>query len=170
MHTTFRTAVSLLLLFFTAPLCAAEDGVGLSLPETTATVGERVVIPMSATGASGVGAIDVALRYDPSVIRFGDIEAGPMLQGALLEANEIEPGRLLIALVSGEPLEPEGVLLRIRLETPGAHATRTALIFEAANAYHLERLIDLPTRTSDGAVALVAASPSKRYLLISQGA
>ena len=166
MHLTFRTAVSLLLLLVTVPLCAAADGCRLSLPEATVTVGDQVVMVMTATGASGVGAIDLALRFDPSVVRFSDIEAGPMLQGALIEANEIEPGRLLIALVSSEPLGPEGELFRIGLETVGAPDTRTTLSFEAANAYHLERLIDLPVRTSDGAVALTAASFSTRYLLI----
>ncbi len=164
MHSVFRTTVSLLLLFITvAPITATADGVRLSLPEIMATSGKHVTVEVAVTGAAGVAAIDLALRFVPSVIRYSDIEAGSMVQGALIEANEIEPGRLLIALACSKPLAQKGVLFRIGLDTLGAQGSRTALTFEAANAYHLEQLINLPTSTSDGAVVILTAGLPTGY-------
>jgi hypothetical protein len=139
-----------------SPLCGAAE-VALVVGVATGSPGGTARVEVTMSDAAEVGALDLELGFDPAVARFVAVEPGPVARGALIEANEIEPGRLLIALVAGDGLAAEGRLLRTDFEIAGAEGDRTEVRVEAANAYHHEQLINLPLVTTDGEIAVVAS-------------
>lgn len=166
-----RTRVALMMMILAGitgglSLSHAAEEVKLTVNAATAPVGGTARVEVTMNGAAEVGALDLALRFDPAVARFIAVEPGPVARNALLEVNEIEPGRLLIALAASEGLEAEGVLLRIDLEIAGVEGDRTAVSVEAANAYHHEQLIDLPLVTASGEITAVAAGFPVPYLIV----
>jgi hypothetical protein len=144
-------------------LQAAEPAV-LTVVNVKAPVGKIAQVDVTVTDGATVGALDLALSFDPAVIRYHAIEPGPVARSALLEANEIAPGRLLVALAASDGLADEGSLLRITFQVVGSEGDQSPIIVEAANAYHHEELIDLPLTTIDGEMSIVAARLPVSYL------
>ena len=62
-------------------LTSAEVTLGVGDPVITATT---VTIPITASGASNIGAMDIALGYDSGVIEFTGIEKGTITSNALM--------------------------------------------------------------------------------------
>jgi hypothetical protein len=117
-------------------------------PDATATVN------LSVSNASEIGAMDLALRYDPAVMRFAGFQAGASAENALLEANESEPGLLLLALADSNGLSGDGTLAVLTFDVTGADGDRTAIAVEVVRAYHYELLTDIPMSATPGELSI----------------
>lgn len=153
-----RLLILALLIGVMLPLYASES-VTLGASASNAPSGSTTAVDVTVEGGSDVGAIDMALRFDPTVIRYRTIETGPAARSSLMEANEIEPGRVLVALVSSEGLVSDGLLVQLGFEVVGNKGDKSAISIESANAYHFEKLIDLPLKPIDGELVVTAELP-----------
>lgn len=131
----------------------------LRVGDATAAPESVVRIDVVATNAAEVGALDLSLRFDPKVLRFREITAGRAASGALIEANEIRSGQVLLALASSEGLGAEGSLCSLVFDVGGGTGSRSPVSIESAKAYHRERLINLPLATTDGEVQVRSRLP-----------
>ena len=59
----------------------------------------------------GVSAMDVVLQYDTTTLANPRIEKGPLLSGAMMEANPKTPGIVRVAIIRIAPIEGNGTLL-----------------------------------------------------------
>jgi len=84
----------------------------LGLPNQEASSRESRVI-IQASSLPEVGAAQFDLVFAPELFAEPVIMPSTILGNALLESNQIEPGRLRIAFVSSEPLPEHGELMKI---------------------------------------------------------
>ena len=93
------TALAVALLFITA---AAPPGFGASvsmkLPTVKGAKGKEVQVPIALEGADGVGALQLELTYDPSVLEAKSAKQGSLGSGALVTGDAIKgSGPVLVA-------------------------------------------------------------------------
>jgi hypothetical protein len=136
----------------------AQDGPILTVEDASGRPDATAKVNLSISSPSGIGAMDLQLRYDPTVVRFASAETGPSAADALFEANEVAPGRLLVALADVNGLSGDGTLAVLTFDVVGAVGDQTAIAPEAVRAYHYEALTDIPLRTAGGEVSVVAGS------------
>jgi hypothetical protein len=128
----------------------AQDGAALTVEHATGRPDTTATVNLLVSNASEIGAMDLALRYDPAVVRFAGFQTGTSAEDALLEANEVEPGLLLLALADSNGLSGDGTLAVLTFDVTGADGDRTAIAVEAVRAYHYELLTDIPMSTTPG--------------------
>lgn len=159
--------ITLLVMLLGCPVLAfAQDDVTtLTVEDATGKPDATTEVNVSVSNGGGIGALDLALRYDPTVARFANAEAGPSADNALLETNEIEPGLLLAALADSDGLSGDGPLLVVTFNIAGSEGDQTTIAIEAARAYHYEMLTDIPLNTTPGQLSIVAEGVSPLLVL-----
>ncbi len=154
-----RTLLTILLLIISLgwPVLvrAQEDGATLTVEDATGNPDSAAKVTVSISNASGIGALDLALRYDPDVVRFAQVQVGASAENALVEANEVEPGLLLVALADSDGLSSDGPVVVVEFDVVGSEGDRTTMAVETARAYHYDTLIDIPLATTDGELTVV---------------
>ena len=82
---TLIDAIALIALAVLPTVISAE--VTVDVGDVT-IVDSTVNVPITVSGASNIGAMDIAIEYDPSVIDFADIEKGTVTSNALLVVDD----------------------------------------------------------------------------------
>lgn len=119
----------------------------LSLKTVAGEAGANVNVPIFISDAQGMGALEMELVYDPSVLEFKTIEQGAVLAG-LFDFNLIGLGRVKIALASSEETEGRGVLMTavFKVLTDG----RSQLAIEKAAAWDRANSGEMAVSTHSG--------------------
>lgn len=151
---TLLTICCLLALSIIPMDVCAQDGATLTIEDATGRPDATATVNLLVSNASEIGAMDLALRYDPAVVRFAGFQAGTSAEDALVEANEAEPGLLLLALADSNGLSGDGTLAVLTFSVTGADGDRTAIAVEAVRAYHHEMLTDIPMSTTPGELSI----------------
>jgi LPXTG-motif cell wall-anchored protein len=135
-------------LVLVAPALAAQ--VTLSLAKSAAPAAQTVKIPINAEVTAAAAAMQMDLLFDPGVLTFKQIENGPLLTSALVEANVGAPGQLRIALTSNEEIKGTGTLLNVEFEVqPGAPAA-VALRLDNARAWDQANNLEMTVAAGGG--------------------
>jgi hypothetical protein len=159
-HSLLLTIACLfILMLLSSTLVSAQEGATLIVEQSTAAPGETAQITVAMENGANVGAFDMALRYDPAVIRFVEGKTGEVAGDALLELNESEPGLLLIALADVNGLSGDGVVFAVSFDVAGQPGDQTSILVDRAEAYHYELLTDIPLQTIDGGLTVAPAQP-----------
>ena len=144
-----------LLALATIPMdVSAQDGATLTVEKATGRPDATATVNLLVSNASEIGAMDLALRYDPAMVRFAGFQAGTSAEDALIEANEAEPGLLLLALADSNGLSGDGTLAVLTFDVTGVDGDRTEIAVEAARAYHYELLTDVPMSSTPGELSI----------------
>ncbi|MGH7788075.1 MAG: cohesin domain-containing protein [Candidatus Binatia bacterium] len=98
-------------------LAAPAQAVTLRIVDATLEVGGAPqMVTFAVDDATGVEGFELALSYDPAVVRIaGAVRRTAIAEGCLLVDNPNEPGTLRIALACLSPLEGAGGVLTIPL-------------------------------------------------------
>ena len=118
--------------------------------------GREVVLPVTARGAQGVGALQMDVVYDPATLDFEGVTAGPMLEGALVESRSSAPGRVRVAAAGGAAVSGDGTLFSLTFAARGASASRTPVTIERARAWAQADDLEMRVDVAAGEVRLVA--------------
>ena len=137
-------------------LARAQDGATLAIEKAIGRPNSTAELNVSMTNADDVGGLDLALRYDPGVARFSEARVGATAENALMEANEIEPGLLLVALADSDGLSGDGSVVIIKFDVVGSEGDATTVAVEGARAYHHDTLIDIPVTTIAGELTVAS--------------
>lgn len=129
--------------------------------ETVEGQGASVETPISAGRCEGLGALQFDLSYDPAIVEPETVEAGRLLPSGLVEFDVPKPGALCIALVSSDPVNEPGELLKVRFKQVASEGGRTELSITRETAWDHEKGLEMLVTTEAGSLTLrpgVAAS------------
>jgi hypothetical protein len=129
---------------------ATAAGVVVTVNSATAGTGTSATLPVSVSGASNLGAMDVVITYDPAVLKFSKAELGDLSTNGIVEANELQAGTTKISFADTKGISGDGTILKLTFDVIGAKGTTTN-IGVSAQAYGLD-LKDIPTTAKGGTV------------------
>jgi len=155
-----RSALVVLLAACVVAPGARAASVTVAVASARGAPGAEVKVPVSVRGAQGLGALQMELVYDPAVLEARKVEEGALLSGAMVESNVPQPGRMRVALVSGEPVNGDGVLLMARFVACGAAGKECQVQAENARAWEHSTNLDMRVSVEPGKFTVAAAGLS----------
>ncbi len=108
---------------------SAALGVEMVLPQSTVAIGAAPEpMPIAIHGAAGVQGVELAIAYDPSVVRLSaDPQQTAMSANCMVMVNAAVPGQMRLALACPNAVQGSGLLLTLSLYATGAGTTPLAL-------------------------------------------
>jgi hypothetical protein len=165
----------LLVVWLASLLCGLSQpalaALSLRLPTVEARSGGTVDVPISVAGASGIGAIQFEVVFDPAIVTTDTVTRGPLAAGALIEFNPNKPGRLFVALATLEDINGDGVFVTARFKVTGKAGQGSTLAMENAEAWEGKSHLPVVLKTEAGNLKVVGGLPwwSLIALLIAVG-
>ena len=154
-----------LLLFLLPAQVAQARAVTVAITTTEAPKNTEVTVPVQVRDCEGLSGLSFNLRYDPEVLQFVELTAGPLLQQGLLEHQLEEPGLLQVDLLPDQTITGDGELLTIRFRAAGAAGATSELALEqllAADDATREMLVT----AEQGQITVRPANPGLLDVLI----
>ncbi len=130
----------------------------LRVVNTAASPGEPLAVSVTMDGATGIGALDVSISFDPEVLTFVEAAVGPIAANGMLRAGEVSPGKLLIALIDGDGFSDDGEVLQIKFRSSQVAQGKAQLVVDKVTAHDAVKLTAIPTTAENGTV--IFAKPS----------
>lgn len=121
---TFLTAGLATLLLNQAPV---SGPITIRIADAQGVAGTEARIPIVVERAADLGTIDATFTYDPGLLEFVSLAAGPLNTG-LTESSLVRPGVLHLGSVADPPLAGDGELFVVTMKILGAGTA--ALAFE----------------------------------------
>ena len=106
----------------------------LRLPNVEAKGSEIIKSPIQVKDAGGLGAVQMDIVFDPSVVEVTAVEASDLLSNAMVEFKT-DQGRCKIAFVSSEAVIGGGNLLTLSLRTHEGSGRTSGLTAQNAQAW-----------------------------------
>jgi hypothetical protein len=149
------TQIATLLALIAAGLAAAQHGhagggppgkLAVGPANATAVAGQEVDVPITVKGAAGLGALELVLTYDPAVLEARSAERGELVStNSLVEYYADPSGRLAVALVSQDPVNGDGPVVKAHFVVKGQSGQKCPLRLENLRAWdgktHLDFLV-----------------------------
>ncbi|MCP3963041.1 MAG: hypothetical protein GY719_34820 [bacterium] len=110
-----------------------ESTATLSFDDHVADPGASISIELATDGADGVLAVLATVEFERTVLRATDVRTTAYTGGFALAANMSDPGRVVIAMASAEPLAGGGDLLTIDFEVVGGSGSSSSLDLVSAD-------------------------------------
>src|SRR5262249_42838945 len=134
------------LILFAEPALAQPAQLTVSIGKLEAAAGTEAAIPIVFKGATSVGAVHVEVMYDPQVLEFKEVVKGSLFSGnAMIDSNGGAPGRLIVGLVSLDPVSGDGPTATARFNVKGAAGQTSPLKLQNLRAWdnksHAELLV-----------------------------
>jgi hypothetical protein len=163
--------ITALLLLTASILCLTIAGqassVSLRLPVMEAKAGDMVDISVQATGAPGVGALQLDVIYDSAVLKPDSVSKGALLgKNSLLESKLDTAGRVMIALATLDNIKGNGDILTIRFKVIGQSGQNTSLKLENAFAWEGESHQDILVKLEPGQLKVIGGSSFLIWIII----
>jgi hypothetical protein len=99
----------------------------LRVSSATAAPGDTVRVAITADGAESAVAFDLALTFDPAVLRPVQVEAGRAASAFTLTPNFSRPGQIRLGLFDSSPLAGSGEIAVLTFQVVGQAGDETAL-------------------------------------------
>lgn len=127
------------------PASPAATVAPVATPTPAATT---VEVPVAVQGATSLGSLQLALRYDPQVLELQGVRAGPLARNALVDFKGNVPGQAIIGLVDASGISGDGAILLLVFR-PAGRPGASALTLERVEAADTN-LRDLVVQASTG--------------------
>ena len=147
-----KISILLLILAMAFLISTATAGVIVTVNAGTAGEGKTATIPVTVNGASNLGAMDLVLTYDPTVLKFTSVELGDLSTNGIVEGKEVQSGMAKISFADTKGISGDGNILKVTFDVTGKKGSTTNLGV-SAQAYGLD-LKDIPTTAQGGAIAV----------------
>lgn len=134
---------------------AQGNSVSLKVPAASGSLSSIIDAPFEITSTASLGAIQFDILFDSQNLDAVQIEAGEMLTAAQggLEFNQIEPGRIRVAMACSKPVKGTGPLFRM-LATPKSVGDVAVGIVDA-QAWESQTLRELRVETTSGSFTII---------------
>jgi hypothetical protein len=141
----------------------------ISAPRVEAATGSEVAVPLSLKEANSVGAVHLELTYDPSMLEFRSVSKGALFSGnAMLDSNGNNPGRLIVGLVSLEPVQGDGVAATARFFVKGSAGGTSPLRLQNLRAWENKNHTEQLVQGEEGLLTVTAAAAGSGLSLQNQ--
>lgn len=164
-------------LFFCALALASHIALAVTVtmraPSLEAAAGGAVEVPLELAGASGIGALQFELIYDPAVIQPDTVTRGALAGGnALIDFNPNNAGRLIIGVATLDEIKGDGPIATARFKVVGQAGQSSTLAIKSGEAWEGASHQAVLVKTEDGTLTVVgSAAPAwLKWLLIALGA
>jgi hypothetical protein len=154
--------VMLALALLAGTASAAAMQVAIGSPQSGA--GKTVIIPVTVSGASNLGAMDMQVTYDPALLKLAGAQMGSLSPNGVAEANEPQAGTVLISFVDSQGITGSGDVVKITFDVLGSTGASSTLTLQA-RAYDLD-LKDIPVTAKSGSVTVGSGKSGIELLLI----
>lgn len=133
---------------------AAVAGVmTVSVDSATGSPGSKVFIPITVNGASNLGAMDVVVTYDPTVLKFSGADLGELSTNGMIDSNSPSPGTVKIGVVDTKGVSGNGALIKMNFDVIGHSGSNSPVSVQVTGAWNLD-LVDVLTSVSGGTVSV----------------
>lgn len=144
----------LIMLLFVAQVNAAE--VLIKVNDLSVEQGSKSMIPVSVSGASKLGAMDIKITYDSKVLKFSGAELGEVSTNGIIDSNGVDSGTVLLSFADTKGISEDGTLIKLNFEVVGAVGSSTKIGLEG-RAYGID-LKDIALKTSGGTITVSGKS------------
>ncbi len=143
------------------------SSITLRVPIMEAKQGGTVDLPVQATGAPGVGALQMDLVYDGAVLKPDTVTKGLLLgSNALLQSNTDTTGRVMIALATLDGIKGDGDIVTVRFKVIGQAGQTSSLKLENALAWEGASHQDILIKTEAGQIKVTGGSSFPIWIII----
>ena len=132
--------------------CAGAYEMEVIVGPHEAGTGSVVTVPVLVNGAVNLGAMDIQITYDPSVLTFTGAQMGSMSGNGFVESNAPQAGTGLVSFVDTQGISGSGEVVRLTFSVTGSSGSSSPLTVEA-RAYDLD-LKDVPLTAMSGMVTV----------------
>jgi hypothetical protein len=141
-----------------AMLCAAAGAASMtvSIDSTSVGAGSKATIPVKVTGANNLGAMDLIVTFDSSVLKFSNGDIGEASPNGMVSFNDQTAGSVKIALADSKGITGDGNLVKLTFDVIGANGAKSEMNVNVLGAWN-EDLTDIQTTTSGGTVTVGGA-------------
>lgn len=143
------TIVGLVLLVAVAHAAALS----VSIESTSAVSGSQASIPVVVAGASNLGAMDLAVTYDPAILTFTGVDLGSLSTNGMIESNAGSPGTIKIGFVDTRGVTGDGPLFVLKFTVIGKQGATSSITPQVTGAWNTN-LVDVSTTTSAGVLTV----------------
>ncbi len=161
--------VAMLVIMLSATASAASVSIGIA--DEQGLAGSTVSVPVTVSGASGLGGLDFVLAYDPDVLSPVNVSAGSLCKG-IIESNTSIPGLISVSMADPDGMNDTGDVAIILFSVIGAPDRMSDLILSNIQAFDAATLGEIPVTAANGtftvrsAAAGVSPAPSGGEALI----
>jgi len=142
------TLAAILLVLFTAIAAAATTS--LSVSDAQGNPESTVKVPIKITGASNVGAIEIVLTYDSTVLSVTGVEKGALVKNSLFDYNKDTPGIVAIGAADTNGINGDGSVANISFNVVGKIGDTSPLTLETAQLNDVNTYIDILVSKTSG--------------------
>jgi hypothetical protein len=147
-HKHFKTPVYAMVLLLACTVYAA-GAMTVYVDDTSGVNGATIDVPISVSSTETIGAMDISLTYDPTVITATGVADGELIADADLIANYTGmSGVVNVSLASLNGINGTGTIAVIQFNVVGCEDVTSPLTFSRADAYDLDK----PITDADGKV------------------
>jgi hypothetical protein len=132
---------------------AAAATMTVSVDNAAVSAGSKAVIPVKVSGALNLGAMDLVITYDPSVLKFSSADLGELSTNGMIDQNSGTPGTVKIAIVDTKGVSGDGALVKMTFDVVGKNGAMSPVNVQVAGAWNLD-LVDIPTSVSGGTISV----------------
>ena len=130
---------------------ATATSVAIAVPAAKGASGAEVKVPITITGAEGVGAMHVELTFDPAVLQPLSAEKGRLVASNALVDSNPQPGRLTIGMVSSDKVSGTGEVVVAKFKVLGKKNSKSVLGLDKVQAWEGDvNRFDIKVTTTPG--------------------
>lgn len=107
-----------------------SEGIEVSMPSVNANRGQTFELPISITDVEGLLSADISLSFDQDLLAVNSVRLGALTADFILDSNQPNPGKLILALASGTSVNGSGNLAVIEFRVLEGSKTSSALHLE----------------------------------------
>jgi len=147
-----KTIIIGILIILVCTVQVSVAGVSIKIDDMSVEQGSKSMIPISVAGASKLGAMDIKMEYDSTVLKFADAELGEISTNGIIESNEVDSGTVLLSFADTKGISGDGTLVELNFEVIGAAGSSTKIELEG-RAYGID-LKDISAETNGGTITV----------------
>ena len=142
MNKHYRISVQVLVLLLVCAVQTVGAVTTVSVNNATGDCGTTVGVPINVSGTSNIGAIDISLTYDPSVITATGVANGTLISATdLIAIYTGTSGIVNVSVASTSGINETGSIAVIQFSVVGSGGATGPLTLSSVVAYDLDRPI-----------------------------
>lgn len=138
----------IVLALFASSVLAASTS--LTVNDTSGSPGSTVEVPLNLAEAANIGAMDIVLTYDSSVLGVSSVEKGELTQNSLFQSNTVVPGIIAIGIADTGGINGDGSVAVITFNVVGELGDTSPLTLESVKTNDVDTLFDIPVTITSG--------------------
>ena len=127
----------------------------VSIANTSVVSGSSINVPITVSGADGLGSMDVVVLFDPAELSVISVDKGALDKGLFL-ANSSVPGKIAISIVDPSGMSGDGAVAMLSLMVIGSPGTSSPVILNTVTAFSSKSGTDIAVVKNPGNISITS--------------